>query len=140
MKKFIFFVMAFLSGTLLHAGSVSIHNDSPYPLHIEVLSASGVSQGKLQVAPQQQATWTDTSGYQATWSQTPYSVIFTCSTGEVYGVFSGVSPGALVTASASTGSHYCKPQKKGENGQGEQEQTPAMSPEHLRKDPIWGPP
>ena len=127
MKNFVLFLLFFVSGTLLNASSVSIFNDSPYPLHVQVLAADGTSKGKLQVNPQQQATWTDTSGYRTTWSQTPYTVIFTCTTGKIYGVFSGVSPGALVTAASSNGPHYCEPEKKEDE---KETKTPPLSPEH----------
>lgn len=144
--KFSFFLAALLlCKALLFASSVVIYNDSPFPLHAEIVSADGVSRGKVQVAPQQQITWRDTTGYQAVWSQTPYTVIFTCASGKVYGVYSGVSAGALATPQSSTGDRYCEPKKKGEQDrqQGQQQApstTPPLSPEHLKTDPIWGPP
>lgn len=140
----------------LFAGSLRIMNDSPYTLSAEVLSADGVSQGKLTLGPQQQSTWQSFDSDNSVWSQTPYTVIFTCKTGKQYGVFSGAQQGATVNALSSTGNRYCEPEKQDDQNNTstnnpapnnpENSYTPAPwnpgppDPHNSPGDPIWGPP
>ena len=111
--KFIFAFLLF-GITTLFAGSVRIMNDSPFPLNAEIIASDGSHKGKLSIAPQQQMTWQDSSSGATVWSQTPYTVIFTCKNGKQFGVLSGVQQGATVTALSSSGDRYCEPPKKKE--------------------------
>lgn len=109
--RFIFAIFLF-GVTTLFAGSVRIMNDSPFPLQAEIIASDGSHKGKLSIAPQQQTTWQDSSSGAAVWSQTPYTVIFTCKNGKQFGVLSGVQQGATVTALSSSGDRYCEPPKR----------------------------
>lgn len=157
--KFIFAFLLF-GITTLFAGSVRIMNDSPFPLNAEIIASDGSHKGKLSIAPQQQMTWQDSSSGAAVWSQTPYTVIFTCKNGKQFGVLSGVQQGATVTALSSSGDRYCEPPKKKEDQQQnskKQDQNSPFTPTNpfeneppgsvgpadpsgSHGDPIWGPP
>jgi len=147
----VFFSLSFAS---LFAGSVRIVNDSPFPLHAEVISSDGTRKGKILVGPQEQVIWQDSFSGASVWSQTPYTIIFTCKDGNQFGVLSGFQQGATVTALSSSGQRYCQPLKKKEtqhnlkNGKEPSfpfENNPAGStnpadPSDSPGDPIWGPP
>lgn len=156
-----FLVLCLFLTIPLLGGTVRIMNDSPFALHAEVVSADGQSKGKLFLNPQQQLTWTDSaSSGTNVWSQTPYTVIFTCKNGKQFGVSSGIQQGGLVMALSSSGDRYCQPDKKKDN---KSSKTPSQqnnpfdadaSPFHndppgsvgptdphgASGDPIWGPP
>ena len=110
-----FLSLVFFWGTLTTAcfgASITIYNDSPYPLIATILSADGKQLKSMQMRPQQNAEWDDPSPPNAIYSQTPYTVIFECKTGGHFGTYRNVSPGAWVTPSGATGGQgYCKPQK-----------------------------
>lgn len=154
-------VVFFLLLTIpLLGGTVRIMNDSPFPLHAEVISADGQSKGKLSLNPQQQLTWTDSSSSGTNvWSQTPYTVIFTCKNGKQFGVSSGIQQGGLVLALSSSGDRFCEPDKKKDdksakssnrNTPFDEETSPFQNdppgsvgpadPHDAPGDPIWGPP
>lgn len=154
------FLLFFLSASALFGGSVRIMNDSPFPLQAEVVSADGQSRGKLSLRPQQMLTWQDSSSGTNVWSQTPYTIIFTCKDGKQFGVSSGVQQGATVMAMNSSGERYCQVDKK-QKGQQEKNETQQNAPFNLPSspfendspgsvgpadpsgspgDPIWGPP
>lgn len=152
-RKGIGFLFFLLTLSTLSAASVRIMNDSPYPLHAEILAADGTSKGKLTLAPQQQSSWQDSYTGNAVWSQTPYTVVLTCKSGKVFGVIGGIQQGATVTALSAKGNLFCEPDKnEGQNGQQQptptpptQQQNPPQTqspadPSQSPGDPIWGPP
>ncbi len=135
-------------------------NDSPFYLNAEVIAFDGTMQGKIGIGAQHQAVWQSAEG-QTDWSQTPYTVVFTCKDGKQFGVFVGAQQGATVNALSSSGARYCDPDKKeGNNGsQANKPQNPSPSagdfledttidgeksndadPDSSPGDPIWGPP
>lgn len=121
-------LLAFIfSSTLLFGGSVRIYNDSPYQLTANILAADGSHQGSLTLAPQQQAQWQDFSGKNATWSQTPYTVILICKNGKQFGTVHGVQQGGTVSAMSANGPRFCAKDKdedqQGQSSTGKQ-QTP----------------
>ncbi|QVL57815.1 MAG: hypothetical protein KFB93_01690 [Simkaniaceae bacterium] len=153
------FALALTAISTLFGGSVRIFNDSPYLLKAEVIASDGGSKGKMSINPQQQITWQDSSSGTNVWSQTPYTVIFTCKDGKQFGVLSGVQQGATVTALSSSGDRYCQPDKKKDdksNSQNQQQTSPFTptnpfedqapgsvgppDPSQAPGDPIWGPP
>ncbi|MDJ0652256.1 MAG: hypothetical protein QNJ27_04560 [Simkaniaceae bacterium] len=148
------FAFLFFGNVTLFAGSVRIMNDSSFPLNAEIIASDGSRKGKLSLAPQQQMTWQDSSSGAAVWSQTPYTVIFTCKNGKQFGVLSGVQQGGTVTALSSSGDRYCEPPKKKEEKQQNSKKwdqnslsTPTTPLENESPDPssspsdsIWGPP
>ena len=156
-----FLVLCVLITVPLLGGTVRIMNDSPFLLHAEVISADGQSKGKLSLNPQQQLTWQDASSSGTNvWSQTPYTVIFTCKDGKQFGVSSGIQQGGLVMALSSSGDRYCQPEKKKDNSSKpspsqnenpfDQPSSPFQNdapgsvgpadPDSSPGDPIWGPP
>lgn len=158
----VFLVSCLMITVPLLGGTVRIMNDSPFPLKAEIISADGQRKGKLSLNPQQQLTWQDSAGSGTNvWSQTPYTVIFTCKDGKQFGVSSGIQQGGLVTALNSSGDRYCQPEKKKEDGKSQkgpqQQNTPfnpntspfqsdppgsvgPADPSGAPGDPIWGPP
>ncbi|MBI3211233.1 MAG: hypothetical protein HYZ47_00910 [Simkania negevensis] len=139
MRKKTFFLFFFLIGSFLYSGSISIYNDSPFVLNAAIIAADGSRLGTVTLTPQQQTTWQ--GGYSGTpvWSQTPYTVIFTCKTGKQFGVFSNVQSGATINVLSSTGDRYCEPPKEGETPT-TPDQPPHQNPAELYHDPIYGPP
>lgn len=106
--RFFLFLGAFTFGSVLFGNSLSIFNDSMYELTATVYSADGQKLGSMTVASQNQFTWY--SNYQNTntdYSQTPYSVHFSCPSGSDFGVVDNASPGATVTAMSSMGRRMC---------------------------------
>jgi hypothetical protein len=135
MKTILSAFFSFFILPILYAASINIYNDSPFPLTAKIISADGQNLGTLKIAPQQQQTWHDHSGGTPTWSQTPYTVIFTCPNGKQYGVYRNVQQGATISAQSATGDLFCEPEKK--DGQTDQQ---GKDQGGLRTDPIWGPP
>ncbi|PCI77194.1 hypothetical protein COB21_03410 [Candidatus Aerophobetes bacterium] len=131
--------LSFLAQSSLFGVSVSIYNDSPFHLTAEILLADGSNKGKVQLPPLNMTTWHAELG-NAVWSQTPFTVIFTCRNGSQYGVFSGVQTGATITALTSQGKRYCQKVKKDKKDNTDKKNKSSDSPEKLRLDPIWGPP
>lgn len=107
MKKLLLFLQ-----TICFAAQVSIMNDSPFPLGVQLISATGELLGTTQLEPQATQRWTSnyTDNYSS--SMTPFTVIFTCHDGGEYGVVTNVATGAMVTASGAQGRQFCKPKKK----------------------------
>ncbi len=146
------FALCLFCFTTLYAGSVRIMNDSHFPLKAEVISADGNSKGKISINPQQQATWQDSNSGANVWSQTPYTVVFTCKDGKQFGVLSGIQQGATVTALSSFGDRYCQPEKTCNEQQTSpfaptnpfEDEAPGSvgppDPSQSPGDPIWGPP
>lgn len=122
----------------LQAASVRLINDSPFPLSATILSATGVVMGRQSIQPQEQISWQNSDVDVDKNSQTPFTVIFYCKTGEVYGTMSGVGVGGLVQASTSSGPRFCKPKddKKGKEEQKKsdlQYQPHSINPDQWRK-------
>ena len=113
MKKFnlISLLSALFVVNSAYSASVMILNDSPYILTATVLSATGTILGRVQVTQQQQQTWQDSNLNVDGLSQTPFTVIFYCPTGEEYGVVTNVSTSGFVSASSSSGNKVCKAPK-----------------------------
>ncbi len=125
--------------TPLFSAAITLLNDSSFTLKATIISATGKKKGSLEIQPQHTATWTEATQGNAVWSQTPYTVIFTCKSGEVFGTYSNVSPGGTITALSSSGTHYCNPQQ----GKGQKENAtspPPSDPGKLYIDPNLGPP
>ena len=124
MMKKISLLLIFLFFAQLY-GTLTIYNDSPYPLSAIIMSADGKMVQTLQISPQHQATWEEPSGSNYTFSQTPYTVTFKCKSGKLFGVYSYANQGAYVTAMQSVGNRYCEPEKnKNESPQGTRPSTP----------------
>lgn len=118
MHKYLSIFFLFLSS--LHFGStIRLINDSPFPLSATILSATGSVLGRYNLKPQEQAGWENFDINSKGVSQTPYTIIFYCSTGEVYGTATGIATGGMVQASSSSGPRFCRPKN---DKQGEEEQ------------------
>lgn len=110
MKKYALLLVFLFNISYLLATSFTIFNDSAYTLHVQIFDASGTMKGKMQIAKRHMSVWHD-HDYNATWSLSPYSVTFICPNNQVYGVYSNVSPGSLISASESSGPKYCAKDK-----------------------------
>jgi hypothetical protein len=132
---FVFFLCSFV---LCYGASVTIYNDSPFPLTATILSQDGKTKGSITVTPQNQSTWDDPSPANSVYSQTPYTVIFKCKSGKPFGITSGVSQGGWVTAMQSSGEHYCETDDGSQNSN--QQSASQTSPPNQQKDLDLGPP
>lgn len=111
----------------LQAGSLMIINDSPYPLQATIFAGDGTRLGTMTLAARHSMTWTDYSVFnpggqgleQNTYSQTPYSVMWTCVTGQGFSVCENLSPGSMVTARGGAGPCSCPQPKKKQQQRGE---------------------
>lgn len=120
----------------LSAASVRMINDCPFPLSATVLSATGTVMGRQALQPLQQVQWQNSDVNVDKNSQSPFTVIFYCTTGEVFGTVTQVQTGAMVTASASTGPRFCKP-KDDKKGKEEQEKSDLQYQEHPINPDQW---
>lgn len=120
----------------LSAASVRMINDGPFPLSATVLSATGSVMGRQSLQPQEQSLWQNSDINVDGQSQSPFTVIFYCATGEVYGSVSGVQTGAMITASQSVGPKFCKP-KDDKKGKEEQEKSDLQYQPHPINPDQW---
>lgn len=97
------------------SAAVTVFNDSPFVLNATILDATGQIKGKITLAPQHQMKWQDSQQNVSTFSETPFTVIFTCSDGTEYGVSNDIPQSSFVSATASNGRHFCKPRKQNPN-------------------------
>lgn len=118
-KSTIFFFIIASFCLSIHAATVRVINDSPFPLGVTILSATGVVMGRETLAPTQQWGWQNESVNVDKNSQTPFTVVFYCQNGSVYGTVMGVEAGGMVQATTANGSRYCTPKddKKGKEEQ-----------------------
>gem|GEM_PF-6495886 len=102
--------------SLCFGASVTIYNDSPYSLHATILSASGQQLETTHILPQKKFEWEALSSSNPDQSQTPYTILFRCRTGDHFGTCKNVGPGAWVTASSATGGQgFCKTKDSSRN-------------------------
>jgi|GEM_PF-3174311 len=121
MIRWVLVCLGMMNASLL-ATQMSVYNDSPFPLEVTIISATGRTMGTTNVYPQATIKWYDNFGENYSVSQTPYTVVFNCKhSGELFGVANNIPSGGLVTANSSTGKKYCTPPKheKGEQQQGQ---------------------
>lgn len=108
--------LGLLSCFSLQAASVKLLNDSPYKLRAVVRASDGTYLGEMVINPQQSQTWSDAYGKtgqisQPTASQSPYSVLWYCISGDDYSFCDNVATGSMVTAQSCSGPRLCKPPK-----------------------------
>lgn len=98
----------------LQAGTVRLINDSVFQLQAEIRGADGSSLATVSLNSQQAMTWDDYAGGRGTYSQsrTPYTVIWYCPSGNVFGVASQISSGAATSALSSSGDRACQETKE----------------------------
>lgn len=108
MKKFL---LLFFFSTL-SAESVLIYNDSIYTLTAQIISGGGDNLGGVTVLPKHQMRWTSSYQGLGVYSQTPYTIVFSCVEGEEYGITTNVPQGATVNAQSAQGRKYCPPKNK----------------------------
>jgi hypothetical protein len=137
MKKLLLGSFLF-SSIFSFCATVRLINDSPFTLASTILSATGNVMGRYTLKPQEQVSWENSNINVDKNSQSPFTVIFYCQTGEVFGTMSNVSTGAMVAASSSSGPKFCKPKddKKGKEEQKKsdlQYQPHPINPDQWRK-------
>lgn len=118
-RKF-FLSLCLMATSLGFSGAVSIFNDSPFPLHAQVLAADGRLLGAITIDPQTQKSWNDPNLVENNTPTTPYTVIFYCLEGDEYGIVTDVAEAATVTASSTQGKKICKPQSRKDMKKAEQ--------------------
>jgi hypothetical protein len=139
MKSFdnlFFYFLVFIIPFMGYGATVRIINDSPFPLSATILSATGEVFGRYSIQPQQQVSWQNSNLNVNKSSQSPFTVIFYCSTGEVWGTVSGVATGAMVQASTASGPRFCKP-KDDKKGKEEQEKSDLQYQPHPINPHQW---
>jgi len=104
--------LIFLLPTLLFGASVAVNNDSAFPLHAQIIAATGDVLGAISVPPQQQMSWLNSSLESGNNPMVPYTVILYCLEGTEFGIINTVSNGETVFASQAQGRKVCKPQTK----------------------------
>ena len=116
--------------------TVRLINDSPFPLSSTVLSATGSVLGRYSLKPQEQAGWESFDVNTKGVSQSPFTVIFYCTTGEVYGTAVNIATGGMVYATSTSGPRFCKP-KDDKKGKEEQEKSDLQYQPHPINPDQW---
>lgn len=122
MRKLLFFIMC---APALFAGTVRLHNDSPYKLRAVIRGSDGSYLGEMIVLPMHYSTWNggytsfgpNSNAFQPnpSSSQTPYLIHWLCLDGNEFGVNSFIPTGGMAVAESSDGVRYCKPPPKKKN-------------------------
>jgi|SRR5579885_1328490 len=118
MKKFVFVLLGFVAAFgMLEAGTVRLVNDSPYKLRAVVRANDGTFLGEIVINPQDSTTWTDNfaglpGGFQQAISQTPYTVLWYCLTGEAFSTVYPVGPGGTAMSMLGDGAKQCRSQQQ----------------------------
>lgn len=120
--------------TFTFALSVTIINDSPFPLHAQVLAATGDLLGSMTMQPQEQIHWQNSDVGNNNLALVPLSVIFYCLEGTEYGIATDVPTGAGIYASSASGSRMCKPQTPALKKQEEKEKKENPQLENVNPD------
>jgi len=108
--------------------SLSVYNDSAFPLRVEVLGANGVILGKKEIPSHMQDYIEDQIGNSDPVGQgqdaqdfknyarslTPYQVYWYCPDGTLYSSCLNVSAGATVTANSCSGTYTCPSCQEGD--------------------------
>ncbi|MBS0604797.1 MAG: hypothetical protein JSS60_07155 [Verrucomicrobia bacterium] len=117
MKKFwsvIASVIICLQGTAW-ANSVSLFNDSEYTLKAVIYDANGTLLGEFVMNPRDATDWSDNDmnfGTETQYSsQIPYTVNWSCMSGNPYGSCNNVASGSVVTAQSCGGAQECQQQQ-----------------------------
>ena len=115
MKRCLALFVVFFSAAF--AGSVTLTNDSQYPLKAFVQAANGSYIGQEVLNPGDTKEWTNDYEFSPeeedpTSSQTPYSVSWTCMDGNAFSSLSDVPEGGMVTAMQGVGPRVCSASKK----------------------------
>ncbi len=115
MKAWGFLFAVFFSTAF--AGSVTLINDSQYPLKAFVQAANGSYIGQEVLKPGVTNEWTNDYEFSPeeedpSSSQTPYSVSWTCMDGNEFSSLSNVPEGGMVTAMQGVGPRVCSGSKK----------------------------
>ncbi len=103
-----------MGASSLFANSVTLINTSPFPLDVALYAADGTVLAQYSgLKPQAQKEWSDEHSLtNPTESQTPYTVIWTCSSGGEYSICTMVYAGSAVLSSQCQGNLICTPKKK----------------------------
>jgi hypothetical protein len=127
MKALLFLLLipfAAMAGT--NEGTVLLYNDSVHTLTATIVASDGSYLGQFSVQPGQQRNFTrnlSPTSYKHAGapdiSLTPYTVIWQCSSDDIYSQNMVVGPGSMVRANQGTGPLMCKAKQK------EATQTPA---------------
>ena len=116
MKFFLFFMAGFLPVF----SSLSLYNDSIFPLRVKVVGANGVHIGEKEIEAhghyymEDQEGLSDPVGNETvpfknqSESTTPYQVFWYCKEGNLYSSCMNASAGATVTASTCPGDYFCE--------------------------------
>ena len=102
--KLIPFLLFFLP---LYGGVVRIHNDSDFDLTATIHSASGNPLGTIALPKETKGIWEQEKMDTSHASQTPYSVVFLCKGGSIYGTIDDVAEGAFISVREAKGVCYC---------------------------------
>lgn len=138
LKKISFFFFIILASIVsIHAATVRVINDSPFPLGATILSATGAVMGRETLAPTQQWGWENQSVNTDTNSQSPFTVVFYCQTGGVYGTVGNVTTGSMVLATTCTGARYCTPKENTKKGKEEQKKSDLQYQPHPINPQDW---
>jgi hypothetical protein len=129
MRAWLYFILlplAAMAGT--NEGSILLQNDSIHILTATIVASDGSYLGQFTVQPGQQRNFTQNlnpTSYKRAGTPditlTPYTVIWQCSSEDLYSQNTVVSPGSLVRAGLGFGPLFCRPK------QHQEKQTPAST-------------
>ena len=120
------FFLLCIVGVIPVFSSLSLYNDSSFPLRVNVVGANGVHIGEKEIDAhghyymEDQLGISDPVGNETVPfknqvdSTTPYQVFWYCMKGGLYSSCIDASAGATVTANTCAGNYYCEPSSKTE--------------------------
>jgi hypothetical protein len=98
------------------ANSVTLMNDSGYRLNAVIYDANGTLLGEFVLNPRDATEWSDDDqdfGTESNYaSQIPYTVNWSCMSGNPYGSCNNVAAGSVVTAQSCGGTQECQQQQQ----------------------------
>ena len=109
-----FLIAVLLVNTNVFADTVRLMNDSPFTLVAKIIGADGTELTQVQMSPNTYNTWNhELFGFSSNrYLSTPYTVIFYCTNGKEYGIWTNVPQAALVSAQGSVGPRICPVEPK----------------------------
>jgi hypothetical protein len=114
MKKLLTTILVLAQGVCV-ANSVTLMNDTGYTLNATIHDANGTLLGEFVLNPRDAMDWSDDDqnfGTESNYaSQVPYTVNWSCMSGNPYGTCNNVAAGAVVTAQSCGGAQQCQQQQ-----------------------------
>jgi len=112
LQRILCIILCIIFSKIAFGSSVVLYNDSSFVLTATIRSARGAILGSVTVKPNDSTIWQETSSGAPAFSETPYTVNWTCEHGSPFAVSVNVPSGGTATPLNASGAHYCQPPEK----------------------------